>query len=183
MALNFLERSICYQFLVMKHTSKKVIYLLLFPIFLFVRSELAEKVYDPCSEFSGYVLPLAKCPSEKPEDEYLECYDKSYRESLEKPWQIRMMYWCWSRHDISDNDLKNLPISAGKNYDNSKFNDIINEPFTANFYINETHIFCIADEISEPIDDNCCDYPTDVKCTTSTGISVAIFQYTREKKL
>ena len=81
---NFLERSICYQFLVMKHTSKKVIYLLLFPIFLFVRSELAEKVYDPCSEFSGYVLPLAKCPSEKPEDEYLECYDFRTKEAIEE---------------------------------------------------------------------------------------------------
>ena len=56
----------------------------LFPIFLFVTSALAEEVYDPCSKFLGDLkTPLVKCPSEKPDDDYLECYDLEEKENLE----------------------------------------------------------------------------------------------------
>ena len=53
-----------------------ILYKVLFLIFLFVTSAQAEKVYDPCSEFLGALkTPLVKCPSEKPVEDYLECYD------------------------------------------------------------------------------------------------------------
>ena len=98
-----------------------IIYKVLFPILIFVTSELAEKVYDPCSEFLNYFgTPLVKCQSEKPDNEYLECYDledKQYFEEMDTP----LTYWCWSRHDNNEDVLKNLTISAGY-YDNLDFN-------------------------------------------------------------
>ena len=159
-----------------------IISIILFPIFLFVSSELAENVFDPCSEFlDSFGQPMVKCPSEKPNDEYLECYDKSYKGFLEEEWSIRLMYWCWSRHDNSDDNLKNLPISAGHNYNNSYFNDIINRPFTASFFVNETHIFCLENEKwwSQILFFG----PTNVYCSISTGIPVADFHYYRERSL
>ena len=36
------------------------------------------------SKFAGFYLNLKKCPSEKPEDEYLECYDYGTKENLEE---------------------------------------------------------------------------------------------------
>ena len=55
--------------------------------------------------------------------------------------EFRTMYYCWSRHDNNDDDLKNLTISAAA-YDDSELNAIINRPFTARFYVNETHVTC-----------------------------------------
>ena len=118
-----------------------IIYKVLFPILIFVTSELAENVYDPCSEFLNYFgTPLVKCQSEKTDDEYLECYDledKQYFEETDTP----LTYWCWSRHDNNDDVLKNLTISAVY-YDNSDFNDVINRPFMAKFYVDGTNIIC-----------------------------------------
>ena len=149
----------------------------LFPIFLFVTSALAEKVYDPCSEFLGYSgTPMVKCPSEKPDDYYLECYDlaaKEYMESRSYTWKN----WCWSRQDNND-IFTHLTISAGF-YDNSNFNDIINRPFTASFFVNETHIVCLENEKWwSPIS-----FHTNVDCPISTGIPVADFHYTMEGNL
>ena len=54
-------------------------------IFLFVKSEAAEKVDDPCSKFTDYDnYTLVKCPSEKPEDDYLQCYDLKFKEVWEQ---------------------------------------------------------------------------------------------------
>ena len=78
------------------------------------------------------------------------------------------MYWCWSRHDNNDNDLKNLTISAAA-HENSEVNDIINRPFIARFYVNETHITCHDnEELSEKIAHG----HAYVYCPTSTGIPV-----------
>ena len=57
------------------------------------------------------------------------------------------MYWCWSRHDKTNDELENLTISIGVHtYDNAEVNDMINRPFTARFYVNETHITCQENE-------------------------------------
>ena len=62
---------------------KMIMYKVLLPFLFFVRSELAENVSDPCSEFSNYShKPLAKCLSEKPDEDYLECYDLSDKEIM-----------------------------------------------------------------------------------------------------
>ena len=58
-----------------------ILYKVLLTIFLFLKSEVAEEVDDPCSKFYGFYGPLEKCPSEKPEDEYLECYDFESKEN------------------------------------------------------------------------------------------------------
>ena len=156
-----------------------IIYKVLFPILIFVTSELAENVYDPCSEFLNYFgTPLVKCQSEKTDDEYLECYDledKQYFEETDTP----LTYWCWSRHDNNEDDLKNLAISAdGYGYDNSEVNGIINRPFTARFYSNETHITCQEnEEWSIPIG------KPNVYCPTSAGHYPALFFYNQEWKL
>ena len=67
-----------------------------------------------------------------------------------------MKYYCWSRQDNSDDELKNLTIFAnagGHDFDNSEVNDIINRPFTGRFYVNETQITCHDNkEWSETID-------------------------------
>ena len=62
-----------------------IIHKVLLPIFLFVRSELAKKVDGPCSKFDDFWGddPLVKCPSEKPADDYLECYDLDEKDDLE----------------------------------------------------------------------------------------------------
>ena len=149
-----------------------IIYKVLLPILLFVRSEGAEKVSDPCSKFDGIDgNPLVKCWSEKPEEDYLECYDSSWKEEEETNDGLRLMYWCWSRHDNNEDDLRNLAISAdGYDYDNSEVNGIINRPFTARFYLNETHITCQEnEEWSIPIDS------WNVYCSTSTGYYPALF--------
>ena len=55
------------------------------------------------------------------------------------------MYYCWSRQDNNDDKLKNITIYAntgGHEYDNLELDNIINRPFTARLYINETHITC-----------------------------------------
>ena len=158
-----------------------IIYKLLFPIFLFVRSEFAENVYDPCSEFFGFGgTPLVKCQSEKSDDDYLECYDLGDKEDFEESHIIPLMYWCWSRHDNSDGVLKDLTISAGY-YDNSELNNILNKQFRAKFYVNESHIICQNNEEWESIiDDNAYTY---VHCSTNTGIPAAYFHYTRRRKL
>ena len=157
-----------------------IIYKFIFPILLSVRSELAEQVYDPCSEFWDVIgASLVKCPSEKPDDDYLECYDLWQKENFESIYGT-LFYWCWSRHGISDDELKNLYISVGYNHD-SKFNDMINRPFTANFHVNETHIACydnqewvtIPDETSADI----------IYCPTSSGIPVASFYYFEPQKM
>ena len=161
-----------------------IIYKALLPIFLFVSSESAEKSYDPCSKFeSGYgEIPLVKCPSDKTDYDYLECYDLGYKEELENL-DTRTMYWCWSRQDNSDDDLRHLTISSDIN-DNSEFNDVINEPFTANFYINETHIICLENEEWWSAIDGSADWMiTNVYCPTSTGISVAFFYYTMQQQM
>ena len=155
-------------------------YKFLFPIFLFVRIELAEEVYDPCSEFcNANGASLVKCPSEKPNDDYLECYDLCQKENLESI-DGQLSYWCWSRIDNDGDELKNMPISAGYNYD-SKFNDMINKPFTANFHINETHIACYDSEewVTIPPDET----SAFVYCPTSSGIPVASFYYFGPKKM
>ena len=128
-----------------------IIYKTLLPIFLFVKSELAENVDDPCSEFPSKwnsSESLAKCPSEQPDEGYLECYDLSYKEVWGKP--PGLLHFCWSRHDNTDGDLKTLIISAtgtaGYNFDNSEVNDVINKPFTARLYVNDTHITCYDNE-------------------------------------
>ena len=158
-----------------------IIYKVIFPIFLFVRSELAEEVPDPCSDFWGAMgPPLVKCPSDKPDDDYLECYDLWQKGNLENI-NGRFSYWCWSRLDNNYDDLENLPISAGYNHD-SEFNEMINRPFTANFYINETHITCTDYEewwITNPGET----FHDNVHCPTSTGIPVASFIYYGQKKL
>ena len=154
-----------------------IIYKVLFPFLIFVTSELAEKVYDPCSEFLNYFgTPLVRCQSEKQDYEYLECYDledKEYFEKMDTP----LTYWCWSRHDNNDDELKNLTISAnagGHDYDNSEVNDIINRPFIGRFYVNETHITCHDnEEWSETIDR---DYIF-IYCPISTGYYMAAFSY------
>ena len=80
------------------------------------------------------------------------------------------MYWCWSRHDNNDNDLKNLTISAAA-HENSEVNDIINRPFTARFYVNETHITCHDnEELSERIVDG----RAGVYCPASTSTLVLV---------
>ena len=155
----------------------------LFPIFLFVTSALTEKAFDPCSEFLGYSgTPMVKCPSEKPDDYYLECYDLKYKENLEAYYKNKSIKnWCWSRQDNSDDVFKNLTISAGF-YDNSDFNEKINMPFTAKFYDNGTHIICLEDErLLRPI-------PVDgdehhVMCPTSTNIPLANFAFSMQSKL
>ena len=156
-----------------------IIYKVLFLIFLFVRSEFAEKIYDPCSEFLNYDgTPLVKCQSEKSGDDYLECYDLSWKETFED--SIALMYWCWSRQDSNEAVLKNLTISAG-HYDNSEFNDILNRPFTAKFYVNESHIICQDNEDwGSIIYDHGSNF---VYCPTSTGIPAAYFFYSRSSKL
>ena len=156
-----------------------IIYKVLFPIFLFVRSEFAEKVYDPCSEFLNYGgTPLVKCQSEKSGDDYLECYDLSWKETFEG--SIPLMYWCWSRRDNNDDVLKDFTISA-RYYDNSELNNILNRPFTAKFHVNESHIICQNNEEWESIiNDHAYTY---VHCSTSTGIPAAYFHYTRRRKL
>ena len=89
------------------------------------------------------------------------------------------MYWCWSRQDSIV--LKNLTISAG-HYDNSEFNDVLNRPFTAKFYVNESHIICQAnEEWGSIIKDH--PWDTHVYCPTSTGIPAAYFLYTRQFEL
>lgn len=151
-----------------------IIYKVLVPVFLFVKSEVAEKVDDPCSKFD-YYDPLVKCPSEKPVDDYLECFDLIDKEELECNLGYRKVYYCWSRHDNNDDDLKNVPISAaGSVYNNAEVNDIINTPFTASFYINETHVTCHDnEEWSETIVDGF----ARVYCQTSTGYYAALFNY------
>ena len=156
-----------------------IIYKVLFPILIFVTSELAENVYDPCSEFLNYFgTPLVKCQSEKPDDEYLECYDledKQYFEETDTP----LTYWCWSRHDNNDDVLKNLTIFSGS-YDNSDFNDKINKPFTAKFHDNGTHMFCLEDDhFNHTIRNG----ENHFVCPTSTGIPMAIFTFSRQSKL
>ena len=157
-----------------------IIYKVLLPILLFVRSERAEKVNDPCSKFDGvWGNPLAKCPSEKLDGDYLECYDPNNKEDQETNGGLRLMYWCWSRHDNNEDVLKNLAISAdGYGYDNSEVNGIINRPFTARFYFNETHITCQEnEEWSIPIG------KPNVYCPTSAGHYPALFFYNQEWKL
>ena len=153
----------------------------LFPIFLFVTSALAEEVYDPCSKFLGDLkTPLVKCPSEKSDDDYLECYDLFDKEYFEEPHTIPLMYWCWSRRDNNDDVLKDFTISA-RFYDNSELNNILNRPFTAKFHVNESHIICQNNEEWESIiNDHAYTY---VHCSTSTEIPAAYFHYTRRRKL
>ena len=157
----------------------------LLPILLFVRSELAEKVGDPCSKFQGGWTPtgfhpLEKCPSEKTDDDYLECYDASQKIYWEGNVGFTSMYWCWSRKDPfpAASDPKNLTISAhGYDYDdNSEVNDIINRPFTARFYVNETHVICQENgwiNIIDPINL----WNNQVYCPTSTDYWAAHFYY------
>ena len=152
-----------------------IIYKVFLPVLLIVRSERAEKVNDPCSKFDGVDRnPLVKCWSEKPEEDYLECYDLIWKKYDETNFGLRLMYWCWSRHDNNEDDLKNLAISADEyGYDNSEVNGIINRPFTARFYSNETHITCQENEewsipIWTPNDYN-------VYCPTSTGYPALFF--------
>ena len=87
------------------------------------------------------------------------------------------MYYCWSRQDNSDDELKNLTIFAnagGHDFDNSEFNDIINRPFKGRFYVNETHITCHDnEEWSVPTDL----YHHNIYCPISTGYYAADFQY------
>ena len=167
-----------YQFTYVRVRREMIIYKVLLPILLFVRSERAENVYDPCSKFDGMpfdgIHSLVKCPSEKPDDAYLECYDLIWKEDEETNGGLRLMYWCWSRHDNNEDDLKNLAISAdGYGYDNSEVNGIINRPFTARFYLNETHITCQEnEEWSIPIFDH---YKHDIYCPISTGHYPALF--------
>ena len=76
-------------------------YKVLIPFFLFVGGELVEKVDDPCSEFQGGwtdngSYPLVKCPSEKPEHDYLECYDLFSKYLLEHNHQS-LLYFCWKK--------------------------------------------------------------------------------------
>ena len=161
-----------------------IIHKVLFTIFLFVTTALVEEVYDPCSKFLGHDgHPLVKCPSEKSDDDYLECYDKLYKEYMETDeTQISFFTknnWCWSRHDNSDAFLKNVTISTGF-YDNSDFNDKINRPFTTKFYDNGTHMICIEDDRwLRPILDGEHHY----WCPTSTGIPMAGFVFSRQSKL
>ena len=158
-----------------------IIYKVLFLIFLFTRSERAEKFYDPCSKFGVWSSPLVKCPSEKPYDVYLECYDLRMKELYEGFDPLMYLYWCWSRQDINDGDLKNLTISA-VSYDNSEINDILNRPFSATFSVNETHIICHDNEDWwTAISDN--PYGDSVYCPISTGIPVATFSYNKQRKL
>ena len=155
-----------------------IIYKVLLPILLFVRIERAENVNDLCPEFDGFHYnPLVKCWSEKPEEDYLECYDLMVKEDLETNFGLRLMYWCWSRHDNNEDDLKNLAISADEyGYDNSEVNGIINRPFTARFYSNETHITCQEnEEWSIPIGIGI-NNPNNVYCPiTSTDYYPALF--------
>ena len=61
-----------------------ILYKVLLTIFLFLKSGIAEEIDDPCSKFdSFYDGPLEKCPSEKPEDDYLECYNSTNKESMD----------------------------------------------------------------------------------------------------
>ena len=156
-----------------------IIYKVLFPILIFVTSELAENVYDPCSEFLNYFgTPLVKCQSEKTDDEYLECYDledKQYFEETDTP----LTYWCWSRHDNNDDVLKNLTIFSGSN-DNSDFNDKINRPFTAKFHDNGTHMFCLEDD---HFNNTIHGVENHFACPTNTSIPLALFTFSRQRKL
>ena len=154
-----------------------ILYKVLFLIFLFVTSAQAEKVYDPCSEFLGVLkTPLVKCPSEKPDDDYLECYDAGQKENWEKGGGYTALYWCWSRQEsfLTDADPRNLTISAvGNDYDgNSRVIDIINRPFTARFYVNDTHIIC--QEREEWFNTILGGF---VYCSTSTGYWAAHFSW------
>ena len=159
-----------------------IIHKVIFLILLCTRSESAEKVYDPCSEFVNpwSLNPVVKCPSEKSEQDYLECYDLSEKNLLEHN-HAPLLHWCWSRKDNNEDVLKNLTIS-GYNDDNAEFNDMINKPFTANFHINETHIVCQDNEewwttIPDLVHAN------QIYCPTSTGIPVASFFYEKQRKL
>ena len=157
-----------------------MVYRLLFPIFLFVRSEFAEKVYNQCSEFlNADGNPLVKCQSEKSYDDYIECYNLKSKQYL-KDKDSELMYWCWSQQDNNEDNLKNLTIFAGS-YDKSEFNDIINGPFTSKLYTNGSHIICQDNEKwgirINPY------FGTYVYCPTSTGIPAAHFRYTRNSKL
>ena len=123
---------------------------------------------------------MVKCQSEKSGDDYLECYDLSWKENSEESYIWPLLNWCWSRHDNNEAVLKNLTISAG-HYDNSEFNDLLNRPFTAKFYINESHIICQDNEEWWGIISD--DAHTYVYCPTSTGIPAADYSYSRRRKL
>ena len=156
-----------------------IIYKVLLPISLFVTSALAKEVYDPCSEFLGDLkTPLVKCPSEKPDDYYLECYDLDHKEGKDEKMLGALKNWCWSRHDNSDDVLKNLTIFFGS-YDNSNFNDKINRPFTAKFHDNGTHMTCLENEREHRIIHG----ENHFVCPTNTGIPLAIFTFSRQSKL
>ena len=150
-----------------------IIHKVIFLILLCTRSESAENVYDPCSEFVNHWSDksLVKCPSEKPEHDYLECYDFFSKDLLEND-HNPLLYWCWSRKDNNEDVLKTLTIS-GYN-DNEEFNDMINSPLTANFHINETHIVC---QDNEEWWNTISGLSTFLYCPTSTGIPVASFFY------
>lgn len=158
-----------------------IIYKVFIPFFLFVRSEHAEKVDDPCSEFPSKwnsSQSLSKCPSGQPDEDYLECYDLSYKEVWYTP--PGLLHFCWSRFDNTDDDLKTLIISAtgtaGYNFDNSEVNDIINKPFTTRFYVNDTHITCHNnEEWSTAILDNGYGDEAYVYCHNSWGIDEAVW--------
>ena len=64
--------------------TKMILYKVLLTIFLFLKSGVAEEIDDPCSKFDSVYGPFKKCPSEKPEDDYLECYDYRNKEAMEQ---------------------------------------------------------------------------------------------------
>lgn len=49
-------------------------------------------------------------------------------------------YWCWSRHDVSEDIIKDTIISAA--VDDQELTDLMKQPFSVRYLSNETHYKC-----------------------------------------
>ena len=56
-----------------------------------------------------------------------------------------MQYYCWSRKDIDENDLKNVTIATANVYDH-ELAAMINKPFSTQFKFNGSHFKCDSEE-------------------------------------
>ena len=94
----------------------------------------------------------------------------------------KIAYWCWSRQDVNETQVKGLPIMTSFVEDFELQQRIFHQPFSISYRFNGSHFQCHVDESwNDSWFDN--DVDSTSPCITNTSLPVNVKYHTKGNNL
>ena len=96
--------------------------------------------------------------------------------------KVAKEFWCWSRKDVKEADVKDISIIASFVQDYELQDRIFNQPFSISYRFNGSHFQCNADELWNDswFDQN---VVSTSPCVTNTSLPVNVKYHNHDNNL